>query len=118
MNLGKTERLIIYSLGQFYQKLNQELQETPLQVRTSKITFIEMLNDSNLISKQERTLYKNIESLESKKLITYDGKKIKFTPEGLAILEQINQEAQQLNSLKDYFQQAKPKRKLQSVIRE
>ena len=58
MKLTKTQRLILYSLGQFYRRLNQPLQEKPVKVRTSKIAFIELLLSSEIISKQERALYK------------------------------------------------------------
>src|SRR3989344_5861918 len=58
MEPTKTQRLILFSLGQFYTALNQPLVQKLVQVRTSKIAFIEHLLRAKLISKQERALYK------------------------------------------------------------
>jgi hypothetical protein len=117
MLLSKTERLILYSLGQFYQSLNQPLSEKHLKLRTSKITFIEMLLSSNTVAKQARTIYKNLEKLEDKKLIAYEKRMIKFTPEGIKILDKINTELYQFIDVKDFFKKPnKSKRKLQTTI--
>ena len=117
MKLSKPQRLILFALGQFYASLNQPLVEKPVQVRTSKIAFIEHSLQAKIISKRERALYKNLETLENKKLINYENKMIVFTESGLKELEKINKEIQQFISLEEYFQQEKPKRKLQTVIR-
>ena len=116
MKLLQTERLILYALGQFYVSLNQPLVK-PLQIRTSKILFIEHLLHSSIIPEQERALYKNLEALEKKKLIVYENKMITFTEAGLKELEMIKKEVQQFISLEHYFAQEKPKRKLQTVMR-
>lgn len=117
MKLTKTQRLILYSLGHFYKSINQPLEEKPVHLRTSKIAFIELLLESNIITKQERALYKNLETLEQKKLIEYDKKMIKFTDLGLALLDKINKEIMQFVELSKYFQGNKSKRKLQTVIK-
>jgi hypothetical protein len=117
MRLTQVHKLILYSLGQFYSYLNQPLVEKPLTLRTSKITFIEHMLNSQSIGKQERALYKNIEFLEQNKLITYDQRMIRFTDLGLAELEKIKAEIKQFNDIENYFKNAeKPKRKLQTVI--
>ncbi|PIZ50867.1 hypothetical protein COY27_05620 [Candidatus Woesearchaeota archaeon CG_4_10_14_0_2_um_filter_33_13] len=117
MKLTKTERLILYSLGLFYESINQLLSEKHLKLKTSKIAFIEVLLTSKIITKQERTIYKNLESLEKKNLIFYDKRMINFTADGLRILERINHEVKQFVDLKDYFKDTKrPKRKLQTLI--
>jgi hypothetical protein len=117
MRLTKSKRLILYSLGQFYQSINQPLISKPLKLRTSKIAFIELLLESKLISKQKRALYKNIESLEKKKLIDYEKKMIKFTELGLQELEIIKKEIKQFNDVENYFKTSKkPRRKLQTTM--
>ena len=117
MLLSKTERLILYSLGQFYQSINQPLTHKHLRLRTSKIAFIEVLLSSKIITKQARTLYKNLENLENKKLISYDKRMIKVTLLGLSILEKINLEIKQFLDVKEHFKEIKkPKRKLQTVM--
>ena len=117
MKLTKSQRLILFALGKFYLSLNQPLVEKPVQVRTSKIAFIEHLLHAKLISKQERALYKNLENLETKRLILYKNKIILFTELGLKELEKINKEVKQFIDLEKYFQQERPKGKLQTVIR-
>tara|TARA_Y100000034_G_C6892543_1_gene410892 strand:+ start:198 stop:554 length:357 start_codon:yes stop_codon:yes gene_type:complete len=117
MKLTKTHRLILYALGQFYQQLNQPLKEKPLQLRTSKIAFITFVLHSGIITKQGRALYKNLENLEEKKLITYDQRMIKFTELGLEILEKIKTEINQFVQIEEHFRREKPKSKLQTVIK-
>lgn len=138
MGLTQVEKLILFSLGQFYHSINQPLVEKPLTLRTSKITFIEWMLHSGIIAKQERALYKNLESLEKGKLIKYDTRMIMFTNTGLKALEQIKKELEkrgkelekkerelelkrkelgQFRDLENYFASGdKPRRKLQTVI--
>lgn len=117
MKLTRTQRLILFALGKFYISLNQPLVEKPVQVQTSKIAFIEHLLKSNILSKQERAFYKNLETLGNKKLISYDNRMFMLTELGLRELENINQEILQFANLEKYFQQEKPKGKLQTVIK-
>ncbi len=117
MPLTKPEKLILHSLGQFYISLNQPLIEKPVRVRTSKIAFIELMLKSNVVSKQERALYKNIEGLEKKKLLQYQNHLIAFTPKGLKELEKVQKEIKPFKDIEHYFQKGvKPQRKLQTVM--
>jgi len=116
MKLTKTERLILFSLGQFYKQLNQPITSKPITLRTSKIAFITFLLHSEIITKQQRALYKNLEALELKKLISYDKKMIQFTEEGLVILDKINKEIEQFVMLKVFFRRNKSNKELQTVI--
>lgn len=118
MKLTTVQRLILYSLGEFYASLNQPLEKTPLQVRTSKIAFIELLLESGIITTKVRALYKNLESLEKKKLITYQNRMILFTNSGLKELKRLQKELQKFMQIKTYFQSSpKPRRKLQTMIK-
>ena len=115
--LTKTERLILFSLSQFYSSINQQLVTKPLRLETSKITFIELLLQSKIITKQKRALYKNLEILEDKKLIEYDNRMIKSTDSGLKMFQKIDREINQFVDIKEYFKEIKKtKRKLQTVI--
>ena len=117
MSLTRVQRLILFSLGQFYHALNQPLVEKPLLLETSKITFIELLLNSKVISKQERAVYKNLETLEGKKLIEYDQKMIRFTEKGLKELQKITTEIVQYKKTEEFFHNVQPKRKLQTMIK-
>lgn len=117
MKLTKAQSLILYSLGCFYQSVNQNLTAKHLKLRVSKIAFIELLLDSKIISKQERALYKNLETLQRKELIGYKNRKIKFTDEGLKQYKKIEREISKFNNLSTYFNEgSKPKRKLQTIL--
>ena len=118
MALTKAQKLTLYSLGEFYYMLNQPLVEKPLQVSTSKIAFIELLGKSKMITKQQRALYKNLETLEKKKVIGYDNRMIVFTEKGLRELGKIRSEFTPYLEIQDYFKGAElPRRKLQTFIR-
>lgn len=117
MPLTRNQRQILFALGQFYHSLNQPLVEKPLRIKTSKIAFIELLLKSGIVSKQERAAYKNLETLENKKLIAYVRRMITFTERGLWELDKISDEVHQFDRIKGYFQRAeKPKRRLQTMI--
>jgi len=131
MLLTTTHKLILHSLGQFYRSLNQPLSEKPVRLRTSKITFIELLLQSGLVTKQERAVYRNLELLEQKKLIRYENRMITLTERGWKELGRVQkelgkvqkelgraqQEIQPYLDLEQYFQKGeKPHRKLQTVM--
>ena len=69
MKLSKTQKRILYSLGQCYKKLNQPYQDKPLKVLISKAAFIDLILQADFIKKQHRALYKNLAFLENKKLL-------------------------------------------------
>ena len=118
MVLNSSQKLIVYALSEFYNSLNQPLTEKPVHVRTSKITFIEHLLASKIITKQERAVYKNLELLEKKKLIQYDNKMIQLTEYGLKELQKMTIDLEQFAAVENYFKRiGKPHRKLQTVIR-
>ena len=117
MELAKSHKLILYSLGQFYAQLNQQLIAKPLQVRTSKIAFITFILHSNIITKKERAIYKNLESLETKKLIEYQSKRIKFTEEGINQFKKINKEIEPFIKIKEFFSNTKQPIQVQTMIR-
>lgn len=118
MPLSKAQKLILYSLGEFYHSLNQPLTDKSIELRTSKIAFIELLLKSNIFHKQQRAVYKNLESLEQKGLIAYDQKMVKFTEKGIKNLEKINNEVKWFIEIEHYFKTIeKPRRKLQTVIK-
>lgn len=117
MPLSKPEKLILHSLGQFYLSVNQPLIEKPVRVRTSKIAFIELMLKSEAVRKQKRALYRNIESLEKRRLLKYENRMIAFTPKGLKELEKVRKEVKPFTEIEYYFQQGvKSPRKFQTVF--
>ena len=116
MKLSRVQKLVLYALGEFYASLNHPLLEKNLHLRTSKITFIELLLSSKIIAKQERAVYKNLEDLEKSKMIEYNHRMIKFTDKGLGELKKIEQEIKKFSEITSHFQKEKPKRALQTTI--
>lgn len=117
MPLSSTQKKILYSLGQCYQKLNQPYQDKPFKVFISKIAFIELIQQADFIKKQDRALYKNLELLEKKKLIEYSEKKTKLTARGQRLFNQIEKEIKPYNLIKDFWHQnIKTERQLQTYI--
>lgn len=116
MDLTHTQKLILHSLGQFYQAINQPLIEKPVRLRTSKIAFIELLLECRAMSKQSRAVYKNLETLEKKKMIEYESRMIRFTERGLKHLKRIDQDIRPFVEVENHFRTAKPGRKLQTVM--
>ncbi len=119
MGLATTNRLILYALGEFYASINQPLTEKPVKLRISKVIFIHLLEESGLINKHQRTLYNNLETLEKKKLITYERKMIRLTKLGISELATIQHELEEFSKLKIYFHATKTiKGKWQTILPE
>ena len=61
----------------------------PLEVSISKSLFIGVVKKAHLAEKKERALYKNMETLEEKKLIKYDNKQLSLTKKGKDLYKKI-----------------------------
>ncbi|MBT4651379.1 hypothetical protein HOC13_02540 [Candidatus Woesearchaeota archaeon] len=119
MKLSKTQKRILYSLGQCYKKLNQPYQDKPLKVLISKAAFIDLILQADFIKKQHRALYKNLAFLENKKLISYEDKKIKLTERGQLHFDKIERELQPFLNIVDFWHKdIQTERKLQTYITE
>ena len=116
MKVTKTEKILLYAVGECYMHLNKPLEKAHLQLSISKIIFIELLLNKIKL-KQPRTIYKNLERLEEKKLIQYTNKTITFTSLGLKVLKRIQQEIKPYLEIKQSLNLIeKPKKKLQTRI--
>ncbi len=82
---------MLYSLGQCYQQLNKRFHDAPLEVSISKVGFIEVLLASGLVGKKERAIYKNLETLEKKKLISYEEMELRFTGKGYQMFNKVSE---------------------------
>jgi DNA-binding PadR family transcriptional regulator len=82
MKQSKVNSFILFSLGAWFEEANKHIEDKPLQVSISKKTFIELVMNAGIARKQERALYKNLETLEKKKLISYENKDLQLTKKG------------------------------------
>ena len=78
---------ILFTLGKWYEEANKKIKVRPLRICISKKIFIELVTKAGFAKKQERALYKNLETLEKKKLINYDNKQLKLTKKGKKLYE-------------------------------
>lgn len=89
VSLTRSQQLVLYSLGLCYQQLNKRFEDKPLEASVSKVMFIDMVLSSGLFAKKARALYKNLETIEKKKLIVYEHKHIHFTQRGYAAFSRL-----------------------------
>jgi hypothetical protein len=115
VKLTTTQRLMLFTLGQYYIRLNQPLAK-PMKLRTSKVTFITLLSEAKVFPKGARAIYKNLEVLEDKKCIVYDHSLIRFTEDGLKEIRKINKEVKQYLEVSKLLK-GKPKGHLQTFMK-
>lgn len=76
----------------YLEKINKRFSDKPLEASVSKIDFIKLLKELDIVDKTERSLYKNLEVLEKKKLIVYENRFLKLTSKGLKVCMQKEKE--------------------------
>ena len=76
MKLSQQQTLVLYALGEMCQCINTRFSQEALEACITKAAFIRLVQSIKLFSKKERALYKNLEMLEAKKIITYAEKKV------------------------------------------
>ncbi len=89
MRATKVQAFILFALGTCYEECGRRFAGKPLAVSMNKVDFIELARKAKITSKKERALYKNLEALESLKLITYDNKSLALTPKGQQVFERV-----------------------------
>lgn len=90
--VNKKHLFVLFSLMRYLKKVNKQFKKKPLAASVSKIDFIKLLKTSKMIKKSQRGLYKNLEILEKKKLISYKNKFLKLTKKGLTKAKEIEKE--------------------------
>lgn len=116
MSLTKTQKLTLYSLGECYNQLNKRFGDAPLQVFISKIGFIEVMINNGLMEKKERALYKNLETLEKKRLIYYENKNLRFTKRGFIHYNRIKNGIKPFLAVCLFLKDVKTNRRLQTTL--
>lgn len=75
--------------------------------------------NANIAEKQERALYKNLETLEDKKLISYDNKKLTLTKKGISLFGKLDKDMMPYITLYCKLKASSPTRyvkKVQTVL--
>ncbi|MBI4451712.1 hypothetical protein HY642_07090 [Candidatus Woesearchaeota archaeon] len=90
MALSEAQRYILFALGRWYDEANKRLAGKPVEVAISKAVFIDTVHKAALAEKKERALYRNLESLEKRKYISYANRNLALTKRGNRLYEKIN----------------------------
>lgn len=90
--VNKKQLFVLYALGKYLKEANEKFKDQPLEVSVSKINFIRMMRSADITKKAERSLYKNLELLEKKKLIHYENKFLTLTEKGFKEFELVDAE--------------------------
>ena len=106
--LTTVERFMLFALGEFCSQANKRLSDRPLQLSVSKAEFIAIARKINMTAKKERALYKNLESLETKKFIAYDEKTLQLTDKGQTAFGKIHAELTPYLNIKELLQSDDP----------
>ena len=92
MRVGKKQEVVLFALALYLQETNKRFRDAPLNVSVSKSVFIDLLKKSKLAEKSTRALYKNLEILENKKMISYEKRCLSLGKKGLKHFNRIAKE--------------------------
>jgi len=92
MGASKKEKLVLYALHHYYNTVKDRLNKQMIEPTLTKTTFIELLMKAKLVEKKERAIYRNLESLEKQKLISYNKSKLRLTIKGSRICKKIHKD--------------------------
>ncbi len=82
MGVSKQQAFVLFALGRCYEECDRRFADKPLVVNMSKKNFIELSRAAGMVRKGERAMYKNLEDLEAKKLVSYNSKSLKLSERG------------------------------------
>ncbi len=94
MKITNKQKFILFTLGRWYLEANKKLKTRSLKLAISKSVFIGLVQKAKMVKKKDRALYKNLESLEKKKLISYKNRNLALTKRGEKLFKKINNEMQ------------------------
>ena len=92
MQLSPQQKFILFALGRCYEECNKRFRDAPLHVNMSKVRFIELARAAGMVHKGERALYRNLEGLQHKKLVSYNNRSLKLTERGQRHFQHLHQQ--------------------------
>lgn len=108
MELSKVHRLLLFTLGSWCREAEKKLEGRPLDLAITKSVFISALTHAGIARKKERALYKNLEFLEKKRLISYKGKCLKLTVWGMKQYQRIAKDLEPVLHILEVLHQEDP----------
>lgn len=103
MAITPVEKYILFALGETCNQASKRLSDKPLQLFVSKAEFIALAMKTQMTAKKERAIYKNLESLQEKKFISYDDKNLELTSKGQKELSKVNAELVPYLNIKEFL---------------
>jgi predicted methyltransferase len=92
MRVGTKQKLILFALGEYYRESNKRLKNKSLEIVIPKYVFIDLITKLKITEKKPRAIYKNLEKLEKKKLITYKNRSMRLTEKGKKLFNTLSKE--------------------------
>jgi len=120
MKWTKVQKFILYALGRWFEEANKRIKDKQLGVSISKSLFIDVVKNAGFAKKQERALYKNLETLEKKKLVSYKNKELFLSKRGEYWYKEIKNEIDPYLNVAKKLQDKSPTsytKKVQTVFR-
>ena len=120
MSLTKVQRFILFSLGKWFEEANARIKDKQWGVAISKFHFIGLVLKAGFAKKQRRALYKNLESLEKKRLVSYENKELFLTLKGERAFAEIKKSIDPYIDVVKKLQEKSPTsytKKVQTVFR-
>lgn len=90
--MSKEQRFILFVLGTCRAELCSRVKGKPLDFALSKSAFISLVRKASIVKKKERALYKNLESLEKARLVSYSGRDLRLSVKGLRVFSRLERE--------------------------
>lgn len=120
MKTTRVQNFILFTLGKWFEEANRKIDDGQLRVSISKPVFISFIRAAGFAKKQERALYKNLEILEKKKLVSYHNGSLALTSKGHALYDDINKRLAPFFGVFTKLKESDPinyTRKVQTVFR-
>lgn len=89
MVLTKVQQFMLFALGACYEELEERFSGKPVAMVMRKTEFIDLVHNAKIASKKDRAVYKNLESLEKQRLVSYENKALILTAKGKIAYEKI-----------------------------
>ena len=115
--LTKKQQYMLFLLGEYYKIERLRLKKDFLDITISKAIFINLCRESMLVATQKRTLYRKLELLEKKKLVSYELRMLRLTKSGIRQCQAIEKEvAPYLQAIETIAQKKTKAKKGQAIF--
>ena len=106
MKLSKPVKLMLFALGKYYQKASKRV-IPGFDVAIPKTDFIRLVKNSGIVAKTPRAIYRNLEILEKKRLITYQNRELFIAVRGFQMIKAIDREILPYQSIAEVIEKNK-----------